>query len=120
MLKPLATQGAADIGQRVRCMAGYDGRGGMSVLQIHPISNDTPVSDELDEKVHPPKVLTCTATIAKPVQGNAIALHRIIEKDLGCKKHWLEDVARFKPAEAAQRSAAQRSASCAAQLGCHS
>ena len=65
------------------------------------INHDAHVSDELDRTVFPPKVMSYTATIAEPVKENPLALHRMIERDLGGKKHWLEDVARFKPTEMA-------------------
>ena len=98
LLKPPEDK-AAQEGQRVCCRPAYDKHGATTNLQTTAISADVRVSDELDRSVFPPKVLLYTASIAKPIQADAVALHRMIERDLGGKKHWLENVARFKPAE---------------------
>ena len=101
VLKPPDTiEGAATGGQRVLCTADYSHLGSMVDVNMKTISSDVHVSDELDETVFPPKVLVYTAAVARPVQGNAVQIHRMIERDPGSKK-WLEDVARFKPAEMA-------------------
>ena len=101
LLKPPLSCGETEDGQRVRCTPVYNAHGCIVDVEMTAIGNSAHVSDERDTTVFPPRVLLYTATIAKPAQGDAIALHRIIEKDLGGKKHWLENVARFKPTEMA-------------------
>ena len=102
VLKPPASfSGATEGSQRVCCTTKYDRHDGMFDVQMTAIDNDAHVGDELDRSVFPPKVMRYTATVAEPVQENAgiMVIHRMIERDLGGKKHWLEDVARFKSAE---------------------
>ena len=101
VLKPPISAGETGDGLRVCCTPAYDTHGSMVDVKIAAISNSAHVSDERDTKVFPPRVLLFTATIAKPVQGDIITLHRRIEKDGGTKKHWLENTARFKRAEMA-------------------
>ena len=102
VLKPPASSSTTTEGrQRVQCTTEYDRHGGMTNVQVMAINNDAHVSDKLDRTEFPPKVMSYTATIAEPVKENPLAVHRMIERDLGGKKHWLEDVARFKPTEMA-------------------
>ena len=100
---PASSSGATEGSQRVCCTAEYDRHGGMFGVQIRAIDSNVHVGDELDRSVFPPKVMKYTATIAEPVHEKAgtMVIHRMIERELGNKKHWLEDVARFKPAEMA-------------------
>ena len=102
VLKPPASSSTTTEGsQRVQCTTDYDRLGGMINVQVTAINNNVHVSDQLDRSVFPPNVMLYTAVIAKPVKENAVAVHRMIERDLGSKKHWLEDVSRFKPTEMA-------------------
>ena len=100
LLKPPDDEATQD-GQRVCCTPAYGKHGATTNVQMTAISTNARVSDKLDRNVFPPRVISYTASIAKPIQADTVALHRMIERDLGGKKHWLENVARFKPAEMA-------------------
>ena len=98
---PASSSGVTEGSQRVCCTTKYDRHGGMFDVQMTAIDDNMHVGDELDRSMFPPKVMKYTATIAAPMQESAGTIHRMIESDFGGKKHWLEDVARFKPAEMA-------------------
>ena len=61
------------------------------------------MSDKLDNDVFSPLILefVCFTASSQPaassqsVQKDALAVHRMIERELGCKQHWLENISRF-------------------------
>ena len=86
---------------RLQVTSAYDDCGGMINVRMTEVAADERLSDELDTSVFPPLVKSCTATLAQGPTVDAVALHRIIEneKAAAAKRHWLENTARFKPAE---------------------
>lgn len=93
-----------------KCTAlGFGKHGQMAGMHMIALAADARFSDRLDE-THgfPPRVMEFTARVAQPpttdplaLLDDAVALHRMIEKDFGGKTHWLENVARFEPGEMA-------------------
>ena len=80
-----------------------------SMVSIAALAASTRLSDTVD-KAHgfPPHVVQCTAALAElpttdflTLQSEAVGLHRMMERDSDGKELWLEDVARFNPAEMA-------------------
>ena len=54
-----------DSSLRVVCSTAYDAHEGMTNVRMAALADDERVSDELDSSVFPPRVLRCTATIAR-------------------------------------------------------
>ena len=109
-----------DSSLRVVCSTAYDAHEGTTNVQMAALADDERVSDELDGSVFPPRVLRCTATIARYIvrayivmayivmatiarlpTADYLALHQQLARENAGRRHWLENVARFKPAEMA-------------------
>ena len=82
----------------VKITSSHDARGNMADVHMTALANDERVADEVSGGF-PPNVSQCTALIARPPTENFVPLHRLLEKEHGSKRHWLDNIARFKVAE---------------------
>jgi hypothetical protein len=89
------------VGCRVQIASQRDTHGGMTDIHLTAVDPSDGINDMMVTSGFPPKTLTCTAIICRPVPPNEqlLNLHRMSEKVGAGKKIWLENVSRFKPAE---------------------
>ena len=86
---------------RVQCSTQYDKKG-MHNLQLSPISDDAKVIDIDEGKQFSPKITQFTMSIAQSVNAASVVKelhHSPLQPTFSSQQLWLEDIARFRPAE---------------------
>jgi hypothetical protein len=87
---------------RVQCTADYNEKG-MTNLCVSPIAGDTTSIDiDKSEQWWSPQITRFTMSVAHPVEpAESVATlhHSTLQSTFSSQQLWLEDVARFKPAE---------------------
>ena len=91
-----------DSARRLSLSSDYDENASMMRVKMTALRSSQHLRDELDtSQGFLPRPIRFSAVLATPPVEDWMPLHRILEKENAGKKHWLENTARFTPAEMA-------------------